>query len=263
LIVDNANAFYSGSWTLGTSATDKYGSYYQYASATPGFIASAEATYIPNIPTLGLYDVAEWHPAGSGRTTNAPITIYYNGGAATHHVNQTINGGAWNVIASNVNFAAGTAGFAVISNNTGETNVVVMADAMRWTYVAAQDDPTDDSVPAWWSEFYFNSTVAGAVDSDGDGFSNHREYILGTDPTDAASTLVTSHTINAGNIQLSFAPVLGGRSYKLATTTDLSDTTWTLLNTSPNITNTTGTFGITNDVSSATKFYRVSVQLAP
>jgi hypothetical protein len=263
LIVDNEDALYSGSWTLGTSATDKYGSYYQYASATAGFVASAEATYIPNIPTLGLYDVAEWHSAGSGRTTNAPITIFYSGGTTVLSIDQTVNGGAWNVIASNVNFTAGTAGFVVIANNTGETNVAVMADAMRWSYVAAQDNPTDNSVPAWWSEFYFNGAVDGTIDSDGDGFSNHREYILGTDPTDAASTLLTSHSLNAGNIQLSFAPVLGGRLYKLATTTDLTDGAWTLLNTSPNVTNTTGTFSITNYSSSGAKFYRVSVQLAP
>ena len=86
-------------------------------------------------------------------------------------------------MASNVNFAAGIAGiagFAVIANNTGESNVVVMAHAMRWSYVASQDNPTDNSVPALWSDFYFNGTVDGAIDSDGDGFSNHREYILGT-----------------------------------------------------------------------------------
>ena len=263
LIVDNEAALYSGSWTLGTSATDKYGSYYQYAAVTGGFIANAEATYIPNIPTLGLYDVFEWHPAGSGRTTNAPITIYYNGGAITRSLNQTINGGAWQLVASNVNFAAGTGGFAIIANNTGETNVVVMADAMRWSYVAAQDNPADNSVPAWWSDFYFNGAVDGSVDSDGDGFSNHREYILGTDPTDAASTLLTSHTLNTDNIQLNFSPMLGGRSYKLATTTNLADTAWTLLNTSPNITNTMGTFSITNGLTPGSKFYRVSVQLAP
>ncbi len=102
-------------------------------------------------------------------------------------------------MASNVNFAAGIAGiagFAVIANNTGESNVVVMAHAMRWSYVASQDNPTDNSVPALWSDFYFNGTVDGAIDSDGDGFSNHREYILGTDPTDAASTLTTSHTLS-------------------------------------------------------------------
>ena len=75
LIVDNDDALYSGSWTLGTYAPDKFGSYYQYATMMGGFIASAEATYIPTIPTLGLYDLSEWHPAGSGRTTNAPITI--------------------------------------------------------------------------------------------------------------------------------------------------------------------------------------------
>jgi len=263
LIVDNADALYSGSWTLGTSATDKYGSYYQYATATDGFIASAEATYVPNIPTPGLYDVFEWHPAGAGRATNTPITIYYNGGAMTQPMDQTINGGAWQLVAANVNFAAGTGGFAVIANNPGATNVAVMADAMRWSYVTAQDNPTNNSVPAWWSDFYFNGVVDGAVDSDNDGFSNHHEYILGTDPTDEASTLQTSHTLNAGSIQLSFAPMLGGRSYKLATSTNLADTDWTFLNTSPNITNNTGTFSITNDPAPGPQFYRVSVQLAP
>ena len=108
---------------------------------------------------------------------------------------------------------------------------VVMADALRWSYVAAQDNPTDNAVPAWWSDFYFNNAVDGSLDSDGDGFSNHREYILGTDPTDASSTFTTSHTLTTSNIQLSFNPILGGRVYKLATTTNLANTAWTLLNT--------------------------------
>ena len=220
-------------------------------------------SYIPTIPTAGLYNVSEWHPAGAGRTTNAPITVFDNAGSTTYRINQLVNGGAWNTIATNVQFNTGTSGFVVIGNNTGETNLVVMADAFRWSYVAAQDNPTDNAVPAWWSDFYFNGAVDGAIDSDGDGFSNHREYILGTDPMDASSTFMTSHTLNAGNIQLSFNPLLGGRSYKLATTTNLADTTWTLLNTSPNITNTTGTFGITNILTLGPRFYRVSVQLAP
>jgi autotransporter-associated beta strand protein len=54
VIVDNPAASFFGSWTLGTSATDKYGTSYQFALATAAPSPSAQATYTPNIPAAGL-----------------------------------------------------------------------------------------------------------------------------------------------------------------------------------------------------------------
>jgi len=52
-------------------------------------------------------------------------------------------------------------------------------------------DP-DNNIPEWWLDKYFGSGTADVaqIDSDGDGHINQHEYWLGTDPTNAASSLV-------------------------------------------------------------------------
>src|SRR6185503_1667092 len=153
------------------------------------------------------------YSAGSNRATNVPVTILYNGGSVTYAVNETTNGGAWQPLAAGLDFAAGSAGFALIENNTGETNSVVMADALKWSYVLSQDNPGDGSVPSWWANFYFGADVEGAQDADGDGWSNYAEYILGTDPTDTSSRLQARVDRTVTGIQMTFNPRLGGRVY--------------------------------------------------
>lgn len=54
IIVDNSDSGFSmesGSWTLATSATDKYGADYRYT----GTASSASVKYTPTIPTAGYY----------------------------------------------------------------------------------------------------------------------------------------------------------------------------------------------------------------
>jgi uncharacterized repeat protein (TIGR02543 family) len=135
IIIDNPEASYSGVWTIGTSSVDKYGSYYQYTSTITGNIGIAVATYTPNIITAGQYDVSIWYPQGSNRSVRAPVLVAFDGGSFTTNVNQTTGGGGWRLIASHKNFTQGTNGFVDIKNNTGETNKVVMADAVRFTYL--------------------------------------------------------------------------------------------------------------------------------
>jgi len=52
----------------------------------------------------------------------------------TIQVNQTTNGGKWNLITTK-SFATGTTGYVKLGNGTGESSKVVMADAVRWTKV--------------------------------------------------------------------------------------------------------------------------------
>jgi hypothetical protein len=132
------------------------------------------------------------------------------------------NGGAWQLLASNINFATGTGGFAVIANNTGETNAVVMADALRWSYSLSQDNPPDGSVPKWWSDFYFGGPIGGALDPDGDGYSNYAEYIHGTEPNNSLSHLDLRAQLAGGQIQFTFAPAVGGRTYQIAVATNFT-----------------------------------------
>lgn len=135
LIIDNPDATYSGVWTIGSSSPDKFGSYYQFAGTVVGGSATANAFYRPNILTAGKYDVSIWYPQGSNRSTNTPVLVEFDGDNITTNVNQTVGGGGWRLIAAQKDFAQGTNGFVVIKNNSGETNKVVMADAVRFTRV--------------------------------------------------------------------------------------------------------------------------------
>ncbi|MFN7141148.1 MAG: family 10 glycosylhydrolase, partial [Limisphaerales bacterium] len=132
IIIDNPSATVVGTWSTGTSATDKYGSDYRFKSGvTPG----AYLQYTPNIPSSGAYEVYQWHSQGSNRTTNAPYVINHSGGSATVRVNQQVNGGKWNLLGT-YNFAAGTAGYVRIQDDFPDTAQVVMADAVRFVKVA-------------------------------------------------------------------------------------------------------------------------------
>lgn len=136
IILDNPQASFSGSWSLGTSSLDKYGADYNYCTAVSG-AATRSATYRPTIVAAGKYNVYAWYPQGSNRSTNAPHLVSYTGGTVTTYLNQTANGGTWRLIASAKDFASGTNGYVQILNNTGEGGLGknVMADAIRFAFV--------------------------------------------------------------------------------------------------------------------------------
>ncbi|HOX58544.1 MAG TPA: family 10 glycosylhydrolase [Candidatus Paceibacterota bacterium] len=137
LILDNAQAVYTGGWTAGSSAPGYYGADYRY-SGTTGGPATATATYRPMVSVAGTYDVYLWYPQGSNRATNAPWVVSYSGGSVTSLVNQTTGGGGWAQIARGKYFAAGTNGYVQLANNTGTSGKVVMADAVRLIRSSAQ-----------------------------------------------------------------------------------------------------------------------------
>jgi hypothetical protein len=130
IIIDNPAATFTGTWSTGTGSTDKYGTDYRFKAGGTG---AAFATYTPNIAVAGNYQVYAWYPQGSNRTTVAPYVISYNGGTGNATLNQTINGGVWNLLGT-YNFAAGTTGNVKITDNYTGTSVV-MADGIKFVYV--------------------------------------------------------------------------------------------------------------------------------
>jgi hypothetical protein len=132
IVLDNTNAEvnFAGSWSTGSSATDKYKSDYRFASSTA--TAMATATYRPDFSNAGLYDVFIWYPAGGNRATNAPWMISFLGGSTNVLVNQQTNGGFWLQIAAARPFSAGTNGFVQLVNNAGPS--IVVADAMKFSF---------------------------------------------------------------------------------------------------------------------------------
>jgi len=132
LIVDNTNAevTYTGGWTSSSATAGYYLADYRFAGTTA--TVTATATYRPDFPNAGLYDVFVWYTSGGNRATNAPWTISYFGGGTNVPVNQQVNGGGWWRIGTALPFLAGTNGFVRLANNA--SNNVVIADAVRFAF---------------------------------------------------------------------------------------------------------------------------------
>jgi hypothetical protein len=132
LILDNTNsaATFDGLWQTGTGSLDKFGPDYRFASTAVG--GQSNAIFRPYIYNPGFYDVFVWYPQGSNRATNAPWTVYYDGGSVSMAIDQTVNGGSWVLLGSSLPFQKGTNGYVRLSNDTGYSGKVVLADAVRW-----------------------------------------------------------------------------------------------------------------------------------
>jgi fibronectin type 3 domain-containing protein len=127
VIVDDTAATLVGTWTSGNTTPGFYGT--DYLSDGNTGKGTKTATFTPNLPTSGTYNVyARWTAAAS-RANNVPITVNSAGGSQTVTVNQQQNGGVW-VLIGTYTFNAGTGGSVVISN-TG-TNGYVIADAVEF-----------------------------------------------------------------------------------------------------------------------------------
>ena len=139
LIIDNTNpaVTLAGLWQTGTTSVDKFGPDYRFASTAAG--GQSNVFFRPFIYNPGFYDVFVWYPQGSNRATNAPWTIYFNGGSQNIAVDQTVNGGGWVLLGSKLPFLKGTNGYVQLSNDTGYSGKVVLADAVRWTLTAPND----------------------------------------------------------------------------------------------------------------------------
>lgn len=263
LVVDNSAAAYTGSWIAANSAADKFGADYRYASTTTGG-GNASALFHPNITVPGRYDVYVWYSQGGNRSTNAPVTIYFNGGTSTTRINQETGGGSWRLIGTNLNFRTGTNGFVRISNGTGETNQLVIADAVRFVYRLEQETPAGTSAPEWWTRYYLGANSNVTLDPDLDGAPSWAEYLAGTVPTDDGSRLsLWSDSGSPDNLRIYFSPYLAGRLYQLETSATGGD--WVALPVAPSPAlagQTPGRFSITN-VAGAVRLYRLKVSWTP
>jgi uncharacterized delta-60 repeat protein len=258
LILNTGDAAYFGLWKQGAgSMPGIYGSYFNDTPTTQ-YNPTAGATYTPTIPTPGFYNVFAWYPTDSTFSTNAQMFVSGATNVVIASVNQTTNGGSWQPLATNLYFANGTSGNVIVYNDTGESNKLVAANAMMWSYIPSQDYPSNGVPPAWWSTFYFGTNTAAAA-------SNYIDYVFGT-PPGASPTNVPSFWVGlapSNSVTVSFAPSQGGRVYQLQTTTNLSTANWLTLPNQPLWqTNGVGVFTITE--SNAIRcFYRLSASVVP
>ena len=86
------------------------------------------ATFAPDLPQEGTYDVHLLWTQNRNRATNVPVEVVTATGKETLTVNQREKGG-WVKVATG-RFKAGTAGSLTISNR--ETDGHVIVDSVRW-----------------------------------------------------------------------------------------------------------------------------------
>ena len=258
LIVDNPDATYTGAWTVGTSAVDKYLNDYRYTGTAA--TSSEEAKFRPTITTPGKYDVYVWFSQGGNRATNANYVILDSFGTEAAVIDQTINGGSWQSIGTNKNFYRGTNGYVRLDNGPSQAAKVVIADAVRFVYDPRQDLGMAGEVPAWWSSFFFPTNVSAAADPDGDGYSNYAEYVGGTRPEDSSSKLQFAIENSGNSATVFFAPYYPDRFYRLQSIGSLVATNWTTLTNAPTRSGDSGVFILPAPTSG---FYRLQITLIP
>lgn len=96
------------------------------------------------------------------------------------------------------------------------TGLLCLAPSVR----AALDANADQMSDVWQARFSAQ-TLSAAADTDGDGFSNLQESLLGTDPRDAASRLAPGVTARAGGgVELAW-PSQRDKRYQLESSADL------------------------------------------
>lgn len=121
----------------------------------------------------------------------------------------------------------------------------------------------EDWIVAHWGTVG-NYTGDGA-DDDNDGYSNLAEYIAGTDPVppNGASSYLRATGITAGGSRSVVVPSITGRLYRLWSATDLKGApqTWTEIG-APSAGN-GGNLSLPDAVSTNTRAYRLTVEMAP
>ncbi|WP_339249982.1 polysaccharide lyase family 8 super-sandwich domain-containing protein [Paenibacillus sp. FSL P2-0136] len=130
VIVDNndtTGVLKTGSWKTAAVQTDRYGVNYLHDDNSGK--GSKSITFTPDLPATATYSVYMMWPQHFNRSTAIPLEVVHSGGTATLNIDQTANGGAWNLIGT-YSFTAGTSGSVTIRNN-GTTGYVA-ADAVRW-----------------------------------------------------------------------------------------------------------------------------------
>ena len=134
IISDNGDAGTSstGPWAV-SGAPNPYGdnSVWSYSGAT--------YTWSFTPATSGTYNVSMWWTALSSRSTSVPVSIQNSGGTANVTVNQTQNGGQWNVLGQ-YSFNAETTYRITITAPWGSPPST-SADAVKLTYIGAGNNP--------------------------------------------------------------------------------------------------------------------------
>jgi uncharacterized lipoprotein YddW (UPF0748 family) len=157
VIIDNRAPQFSttGSWTEGTSA-GYHVTNYVYALTVNS--ESATATFSPEFPSAGTYEVFVWYVQGANRPTDAKHVITHTGGPSTVLVDQTTNGSQWYSIGT-WDFPA-TGGSVTVSDESPTAGKAVMADAVKFVRAGTSYGDLYQAmwIQSWASPAFFNAT---------------------------------------------------------------------------------------------------------
>lgn len=135
ITVDEGSAVLVGTW--------------QYSTHTPPYVGlgylhdqkdgkgKKSATFTPDLPRAGLYEVRLAHCYNVRRSTNTPITIHHADGDTTIRINQQDvpeHGKLFRTLGK-FRFAAGRAGYVRVSTD-GTDGKYVIVDAVQWLPVS-------------------------------------------------------------------------------------------------------------------------------
>ena len=125
----------SGSWSLSRGVGGYYGQDYAY---TPAKLAdeTARARFSCTALSAGRYDVYTCWSATSNRATRVAYEIHHANGVTTVRVDQTKNGGQWNLLGT-YDFAGGSH-IVEIHNGQSTPGKFVCADAVKFARAGAK-----------------------------------------------------------------------------------------------------------------------------
>jgi hypothetical protein len=137
IVVDETAATLTGEWEYSTHTPPYVGlGYVHDRKAGKG---AKSATFTPDLPQAGWYEVRLAHCFNVRRATNTPVTVHHADGEAVLRINQQEEPPHAHLFRTlgTFRFEKGRAGFVRIANDGTDPSKVVIADAVQFLPVAA------------------------------------------------------------------------------------------------------------------------------
>ena len=133
---------------------------YLVTSSSP----TATATWTFNVAQDGNYNIFAWWKESPNWATDAPYTIYYDGGSQSIVVNQQMNGSQWNLLGT-FPFLASVSGLVQL-NNDADSFVIADAIKVEGIGMAVPDIIMDEAQASYLDSWTYVSSDPEAYNGD-------------------------------------------------------------------------------------------------